>query len=119
MTRCSATTVSPVPGRPSITSTSGPFGSLPTHSDPFGEPGDICAGLDQQRGLSGLAWPLAVSLVAVAEAEDQPGLFGEQVAPAGSDLPQLGDRRDVDMVATRVSGSRTGETGGDDLVRPV
>jgi hypothetical protein len=50
------------------------------------------------------------SLVLVAECQDQPGPFGEQVAATGRDLPQLCDcSLDVERLMARKAAGRASE----------
>jgi hypothetical protein len=83
-----------------------PLRPLLPHGDPFHEPGQVGPGGDAQGRLERSARPPAVSRVLVAKPEDVPGPFGQQVAAAGRDLPQLSHRR---RRRPAVPGSRSGK----------
>jgi hypothetical protein len=94
-----------------------PFRSLLPHSDPLGEPRQVGTGGDAQRGLDRLALPL-VPVLAGVEAKCDPGPFGEEVAAAAGNLPQLGDRGlDVQRLPAHVAARGAGELCGRDPVR--
>jgi hypothetical protein len=77
--------------------------------DPFGEPGQVGPGGDEQRCRERLTRPL-VPVVAGVEAKGQPGPFGQQIATPGRDLSELGDRGvDVQRFPARVPAGRTGK----------
>jgi hypothetical protein len=96
--------------RPSLAD---PLRPLLPHGDPFHEPRQVGARGDAQGRLERSARPPAVSRVLVVECQDHPGPFGEQVAAAVRDLPQLGDRGvDVERFPARVAARGAGDTGG-------
>jgi hypothetical protein len=83
-----------------------PLRPLLPHGDPFREPGQVGPGGDAQDRLERSARPPAVSRVLVVECQDHSGPFGEQVATAGRDLAQLGERDvDVQRVPARIAPS--------------
>jgi hypothetical protein len=95
----------------------GPLGSLLPNSDPFGEPGQVGTGSDEQRRLKCRPLPL-VPVFAGVEAKCYPCPFGEQVATAVRDMPQLGDRGlDVERFPARLPGGCAGDPGDGDPVR--
>jgi hypothetical protein len=94
-----------------------PFRSLLPHSDPLGEPRQVGTGRDAQRGLECLALPL-VPVLAGVEAKRDPGPFGQQVAAAVRNLPQLGYRGlDVQRLPAHIAANSAGELGRGDPVR--
>jgi hypothetical protein len=96
-----------------------PFRSLLPHGDPLAEPCQVGAGGDEQRRLERLVLPL-VPVLAGVEAEGDPGPFGQQVAAAVGNLPQLGDRGlDVQRLPAYVAANSAGELGRDDPMGPV
>jgi hypothetical protein len=94
-----------------------PLGSLLPYSDPLGQPGQVSASSDAQGGLERLALPL-VPVLAGVEAKCDPGPFGQEIAAAVRDPPQLGDRGlDVDRLPGHVPAGGAGELCRGDPVR--
>jgi hypothetical protein len=97
-----------------------PAGSplCPSSSAAFPKPCQVGASGNTQGRLDCLAWPPAVALVLVAEAENHASPFGEQVPATVRDLPQLCHRGvDVERFPARVAGCSAGELGDGDPVR--
>jgi hypothetical protein len=88
------------------------------HGDPFGEPGQVGTGSDDKRGLECLALPL-VPVLAGVEAKCHPCPFGQEVAAAVGNLPQLGNRGlDVQRLPAYVPANSAGELGRGDPSGP-
>jgi hypothetical protein len=89
----------------------------PSSSAAFPKPCQVGASGDEQRGLKCLALPL-VPVFAGVEAKCDAGSFGQEVAAAVGNLPQLGNRGlDVQRLPAYEAAGSAGELGDGDPVR--